>query len=69
MYRYRLMHGYRTLLLAAVSMALGACSQQGSAGGGARLYSGSCAAFLRPIELRQCRASGRCSHHRAGFGR
>jgi mono/diheme cytochrome c family protein len=44
MYRYRLMHGYRTLLLAAVSMALGACSQQGSAGGGARLYSGSCAA-------------------------
>jgi mono/diheme cytochrome c family protein len=34
----------RALLLAALSMALAACSQQDTAGGGERIYSGSCAA-------------------------
>jgi mono/diheme cytochrome c family protein len=36
--------GRRALLLAAVPMALAACSQQQAAGGGERIYNGSCAA-------------------------
>jgi mono/diheme cytochrome c family protein len=38
------MHGYRALLLAALSMDLAACSVQETPGGGGRIYSGSCAA-------------------------